>query len=100
MTAVVYCLWCLKNHLRSNFSEENTKSPLNQLVEARGKSKPMEFKRVKSLKFFREDSCYGTQKSADSSEGRLHSLANLRLKHLLPASPVFSGMVVDILLKL
>ncbi|XP_074555914.1 kinesin-like protein KIN-14C [Curcuma longa] len=90
MTAVVYCLWRLKNHLSCNLSEENTKLPLNRLVEGRERSKPMEFKRVKSLKFFREDSCNGGQKSADSSEGRLNSLANLRLKHLLRASPVVS----------
>ncbi|XP_042422490.1 kinesin-like protein KIN-14C isoform X2 [Zingiber officinale] len=90
MTAVIYCLWCLKNHLSCNFGEENAKSPLNHVVEARRRSKTMEIKRVKSLKFFREKSNYSAEKSADSAEDQQNSLVDLRLKHLLRASPVFS----------
>lgn len=100
MTAVIYCLWCLKNHLSCNFGEENTKLPLNHVVEVRRRSKPMEIKRVKSLKFFRENSYYNAEKSADSAEDQQNSLVDLRLKHLLRASPVFSGMVVNIHSKL
>lgn len=94
MTAVVYCLWSLKDHLSCDLDEEDFNSPAKFIGSATGRSKLLEIRRSKDLKLSREGSHQYGQSSLGSGVERRNSFAALRFKHLLRDSPIFSGKVM------
>ncbi|RRT54983.1 hypothetical protein B296_00030740 [Ensete ventricosum] len=93
VTAVVYCLWSLSDHLSWDFGEDKD-SPVKFVGDPRERSKPVALNRPKTPKVLSVKNSQMEQHSGNSGENRINSFVDLRLKHVRQTNPVLSGMVM------
>ncbi|KAJ8466509.1 hypothetical protein OPV22_029061 [Ensete ventricosum] len=89
VTAVVYCLWSLSDHLSWDFGEDKD-SPVKFVGDPRERSKPLALNRPKTPKVLSVKNSQMEQHSGNSGENRINSFVDLRLKHVRQTNPVLS----------
>ncbi|XP_064995030.1 kinesin-like protein KIN-14C [Musa acuminata AAA Group] len=83
VTAVVYCLWSLRDHLSWDFGEDKD-SPRKFVGD------PIALNRPKTPKVLSVKNSQMEQHSVNSGENRINSFVDLRLKHVRQTNPVLS----------
>ncbi|CAL9065484.1 kinesin-like protein KIN-14C [Musa acuminata AAA Group] len=89
VTAVVYCLWSLRDHLSWDFGEDKD-SPRKFVGDPIERSKPLALNRPKTPKVLSVKNSQMEQHSVNSGENRINSFVDLRLKHVRQTNPVLS----------
>ncbi|CAL9078782.1 unnamed protein product [Musa textilis] len=89
VTAVVYCLWSLRDHLSWDFGEDKD-SPVKFVGDPRERSKPLALNTPKTPKVLSVKNSQMEQHSVNSGENRIKSFVDLRLKHVWQTNPVLS----------
>ncbi|XP_064942373.1 kinesin-like protein KIN-14C isoform X1 [Musa acuminata AAA Group] len=89
VTAVVYCLWSLRDHLSWDYGEDKD-SPRKFVGDPIERSKPLALNRPKTPKVLSVKNSQMEQHSVNSGENRINSFVDLRLKHVRQTNPVLS----------